>query len=59
MPGASSVWVEEETGEVGGWSASKTYNSSDEVIFDGNNYQAKWWTKGDQPGNANGPWKRI
>ncbi|MGF1727590.1 glycosyl hydrolase family 18 protein [Photobacterium nomapromontoriensis] len=66
QPGASAVW-EAQNGDTGGgdggtgnaWSADKAYNGGETVTFNGINYRAKWWTQGDQPGNANGPWEQI
>lgn len=32
------------------WNKSKTYTNGDKVIFNGVEYTAKWWTRGDTPG---------
>lgn len=29
------------------------------VVHDDVRYTAKWWTRGQAPGDPNGPWKRI
>lgn len=34
------------------WDAKKVYVEGDKVAYKGVTYQAKWWTKGDQPGKA-------
>ncbi|MGB7997100.1 MAG: carbohydrate-binding protein, partial [Photobacterium halotolerans] len=34
------------------WLASQVYVAGDKVIYQGQLYTAKWWTKGDQPGQA-------
>ncbi|MEN2740447.1 carbohydrate-binding protein [Microbacterium sp. X-17] len=46
------------------WSADATYLSGAKVVWKGNVYQAKWWTRGDNPdsplANADSwPWKLI
>ena len=41
-----------------GWSAGTTYVGGDRASFDGQNYEAGWWSLGDTPGAAQwGPWK--
>lgn len=39
----------------------KEYWTGDRVYYNGKEYEAKWWTKGDQPdlSGAYGPWKEI
>jgi len=34
------------------WSSSATYNAGDVVSWNGNDYEAKWWTQGDNPENS-------
>ena len=34
------------------WQSSAIYNSGDEVSYQGNKYQAKWWTQGNEPGST-------
>ncbi|MDT2527206.1 carbohydrate-binding protein [Lactococcus petauri] len=43
------------------WSKDKEYWTSDRVYYNGKEYEAKWWTKGDQPNLSGpyGPWKEI
>jgi|GEM_PF-2200327 len=33
-----------------------TYTAGDEVAFGGGLYEAQWWTRGQEPGTAFGPW---
>ena len=43
------------------WKQDKEYWTGDRVIYNGKEYEAKWWTKGDQPDLSGlyGPWKEI
>ncbi len=43
------------------WSKDKEYWTGDRVYYNGKEYEAKWWTKGDQPDLSGpyGPWKEI
>ena len=42
------------------WEAEKVYTSGDKVEYNNSIWQAKWWTKGNQPGaNQWGPWEKI
>lgn len=44
------------------WDATKIYNTGDRVSYNGKNYEAKWWTQGNQPDQFSGPydqWKEI
>lgn len=43
------------------WSASFTYTGGELVAYKGKTYQAKWWTKGDQPDQVGvyGPWGEV
>ncbi|GAB3947052.1 hypothetical protein GCM10027614_41610 [Micromonospora vulcania] len=41
------------------WTATRVYNTGDRVSFKSHVYEAKWWTRGQQPGDQNGPWKLI
>jgi chitinase len=34
------------------WQPTAIYNSGDEVSYQGNKYQAKWWTQGNEPGST-------
>lgn len=46
------------------WSSSTVYVAGDQVTYQGNTYQAKWWTQGNTPGaivvnDWDTPWKLI
>ncbi|MEI4791001.1 glycosyl hydrolase family 18 protein [Bacillus sp. FJAT-53060] len=43
------------------WKDTAVYTSGDRVVFNGKVYEAKWWTKGEQPDQAGelGVWKLI
>ncbi|WP_405428003.1 carbohydrate-binding protein [Micromonospora sp. NBC_00617] len=41
------------------WTLTKVYNAGDRVTFKGHVYEAKWWMRGQEPGDPNGPWKLI
>ena len=61
-PDLGGVW-EATTQPVDGagsvvWQSSGVYNSGDEVSHNGNKYQAKWWTQGNEPGSAD-VWKLL
>ncbi|WP_318450846.1 glycosyl hydrolase family 18 protein [Photobacterium leiognathi] len=40
------------------WSPDTIYTGGEHVIFNGNEYVAKWWTRGDEPG-TNPVWKLL
>lgn len=39
-------------GETTTWEASRVYNTGDSVVYEGVTYVAKWWTKGEHPGQS-------
>lgn len=41
------------------WSASKVYNSGDEVSYQGALFTASWYTQNQKPGDPQGPWQEI
>lgn len=42
------------------WSSGATYTGGATVSYGGNQYKAKWWTLGDQPGSSPwGPWELV
>lgn len=43
------------------WKDTAVYTGGDRVVFNGKVYEAKWWTKGEQPDQAgeSGVWKLI
>ncbi|WP_084502720.1 immune inhibitor A domain-containing protein [Microbacterium indicum] len=48
-----------EDGQPANWTASRIYEAGDTVTYDGWTYQAQWWTRGQTPGDAWGPWKLV
>jgi len=40
------------------WDASKVYNTGDKVKYNGVEYRAKWWSKGNVP-TAGNPWEEV
>ncbi|MFT5755823.1 MAG: chitinase [Alteromonadaceae bacterium] len=40
------------------WHANTVYNTGDKVKYNGVEYRAKWWTKGDMP-SSGGPWEEV
>ncbi|WP_337969747.1 glycosyl hydrolase family 18 protein [Virgibacillus salexigens] len=62
---ASSLTVstseEGATCEYPAWEAATSYVGGDRVQHNNNLYEAKWWTKGEEPGTTGewGPWKVI
>ncbi|WMN61807.1 chitinase (plasmid) [Pseudoalteromonas xiamenensis] len=50
---------EPPVGGVAAWSAEKAYSKGDKVGFNNQLFQAKWWTKGEQPGVQWGPWEVV
>lgn len=41
---------------VPAWTASSVHRAGDTVAHDGRLWAAKWWTRNETPGEANGPW---
>ncbi|WP_156760320.1 immune inhibitor A domain-containing protein [Microbacterium karelineae] len=44
---------------VPAWTESRIFNTGDVVTFDGAEFEAKWWTRGQEPGDAHGPWAPV
>lgn len=42
-----------------GWSKSLVYTKGAKVSYDGKNWSAKWWTKGELPGSSGSAWAVI
>lgn len=40
------------------WSADRIYVAGDRVLYGGDEYTAKWWTRNQQPGDKWGPWQK-
>jgi chitodextrinase len=41
------------------WTASRIFDTGDVVMYEGNRYHAKWWTRNQPPGDRWGPWEQI
>jgi 5'-nucleotidase len=41
------------------WTASKVYNTGDQVFYQGSTWQALWWTQNQKPGDPYGPWQQM
>jgi hypothetical protein len=67
VPGASpwSAWAQigQRTQCKAGWSrtwtASWQYDEGEVAVQSGHRWQAKWWTRNQTPGDANGPWTDL
>ncbi len=56
-----NVTVNDKSSNNGGettWSAETIYVGGDTITFNGVEYRAKWWTKGNQPDGGD-PWEEI
>jgi arabinogalactan endo-1,4-beta-galactosidase len=62
-PGASDhgPWQEVATTDDGTalWTPSRIFVAGDVVEHDGQRYEVKWWTRGQVPGGAHGPFEPI
>ncbi|WP_155119342.1 family 20 glycosylhydrolase [Halomicrobium katesii] len=59
---ATTVSVGGDGGECSGvseWDSGATYTGGDQVIYDGTLWEAKWWSKGDEPSSDGSPWKQL
>lgn len=57
LPPSTKPPVEEPpVGGVAPWNKDKAYSKGDKVSFNNQIFQAKWWTKGEEPGTQWGPW---
>jgi len=41
------------------WTPTTIYQYGSKVSYAGKLYEAKWWTRNQMPGDANGPWKQV
>lgn len=44
---------------VRAWTASYVYVGGETVAHGGHTFRAKWWTRNQEPGDANGPWEDL
>ena len=44
-----------------GWDSAAVYLGGNRVVYNGNTYEAKWWTQGENPGQSGqwGVWKLV
>lgn len=67
LPGstATGAWMEQgaavsAVGDgVRAWTASYVYVGGETVAHDGHTFRAKWWSRNQEPGDANGPWQDL
>ncbi|WP_277207792.1 ExeM/NucH family extracellular endonuclease [Isoptericola croceus] len=50
--------VETDAGTYPAWTSSQVYVGGETVVHDGERWQARWWTRNQEPGLAHGPWQR-
>ncbi|GAA4712250.1 alpha-glucosidase [Promicromonospora umidemergens] len=41
------------------WTPSRIFDDGDFVLHDGALYEARWWTRHQEPGGADGPWRPV
>ncbi|WP_345752183.1 immune inhibitor A domain-containing protein [Microbacterium rhizophilus] len=41
------------------WDAKTVYTGGEKVTYKGATWLATWWTKGQKPGDVNGPWQEL
>jgi Uncharacterized protein contain chitin-binding domain type 3 len=46
-------------GSPAAWTPTTVYTAGDRVSHNGHVYEARWWTRNQEPGNPNGPWALI
>ncbi|MDN5669781.1 MAG: carbohydrate-binding protein, partial [Renibacterium salmoninarum] len=47
-------------GGLAAWSASAVYTAGNQVSYQGQKWQAKWWTQNEPPKTADGyPWQLL
>jgi len=58
---SATVIVNVKVGGNSTWNATAVYNTGDRVVVNGVSYEAKYWTKGDNPEQSGpwGPWKKV
>ncbi len=58
LPQTDDIVTEDPITDSQMWDENKIYLASDQTIYDGNFYQASWWTQGDKPSDG-GAWSLI
>jgi len=51
--------TEEDSGSYDNWDADTVYLGGDRVSVDGADFEARYWTQGDEPGNLSSPWQEL
>ncbi len=46
-------------GSPAAWTSTGVYVAGDRVSVDGHVYEARWWTRDQEPGDPSGPWKLV
>ncbi|MBE1492757.1 carbohydrate-binding protein [Plantactinospora soyae] len=46
-------------GSPAAWTPTTVYDAGDRATYQGHVYEARWYTRNQTPGGANGPWKLI
>jgi chitodextrinase len=41
------------------WTPSRIFDDGDFVVHDNTLYEARWWTRGQEPGHPTGPWRPV
>ncbi len=41
------------------WTASRIFMAGERATHDGTTYEAKWWTRDQEPGDPYGPWQEV
>ncbi|WP_426592570.1 carbohydrate-binding protein [Cellulomonas sp. McL0617] len=63
VPGRSSTGAWQEIASTADgtalWTASRVFEAGEVAAFQGVTYTAQWWTRNQQPGDPNGPWKQV
>lgn len=59
--GASGIASAADCSGVSAWQSGVAYTGGDRVTYDGSLWEAKWWSRGTEPGSAGqgGPWNEV
>lgn len=58
-PGGGPAVAASVVVEVAAWSPTTAYDAGDRAAYAGSLWEAGWWTKGQAPGDPNGPWQEL
>ncbi|MGF0115471.1 glycoside hydrolase family 97 catalytic domain-containing protein [Promicromonospora sp. Marseille-Q5078] len=63
QPGATATgpWQEIATTDDGTavWTDSRIFTAGEFAVHDGTTYEARWWTRNQEPGDLHGPWRPV